>query len=173
MNILASECGFLIPKSRECRWNSDISDVDYPCILKPDKNRRDQRKDFKTKICDSREQLSYALEKVSHDSCFVLQQYIPKQYDALVYGCRTMDNKVVLPGVLMKDRWDIGGDGVHGYLSDEIPQSISHTSIERFLEKIDYQRLSEPGFYSPSRKRPHGNPLFWGKSKLRKDRYHF
>ena len=138
MNKLASDCGFLIPKSRDCRWNSDISNVEYPCLLKPDKNRRDYRKDFKTMVCDNKEQLSHVLEKVSHDSCFVLQQYIPKQYDALVYGCRTMDDKVVLPGVLMKDRWDIGGDGVHGYLSDEIPQSISRTAIERFLDKIDY-----------------------------------
>ena len=138
MNQLASDCGFLIPKSRVCQWNSDISDVEYPCILKPDKNRRDHSKDFKTMICENKEQLSRVLERVSHDSCFVLQQYIQKQYDALVYGCRTMDGKVVLPGVLMKDRWDIGGDGVHGFLSDNIPQSISRTAIEKFLARIDY-----------------------------------
>ena len=141
MNQLATECGFLIPKSGQCRWDTDISNVKYPCLLKPDKNHFDHDKDFKTKICSSEEELSMVLGNVSKESCFVLQEYISKEYDALVYGFRGRNGAVSIPGVLMKDRWDKGGDGTHGYLSTNIPSSISLNAIEKFLSKIDYKGL--------------------------------
>ena len=138
MNQLAMECGFLIPKSMECRWDTDVSTVTYPCILKPNKNRRGLGKEFKTKKCESRDELCKVLNSVSKDSRFVLQEYVPKQYDALVYGCRTLEGEIVIPGVLMKDRWDIGGDGSHGYLTPEIPSSINILAIGKFLSFINY-----------------------------------
>ena len=140
MNQLASDCGFLIPESIKCFWDTDISKVKYPCIIKPDKNRLDHGKEFKTKICNDKQELEQLLRSVSKKSSFVLQEYIPKQYDALVYVYRGRNGKMVTPGVLMKDRWDNvnGGDGTHGYLTPTIPNSINLESIERFLSKIDY-----------------------------------
>lgn len=143
MSVLAKQCGFLIPNSTECKWDSDISHVKFPCLLKPNKNNRYHRKDFKTKRCDNREQLQAVLNSVDKQSVFVLQDYISKQYDALVYGCRTFSGKVIIPGVLLKDRWDRGdsGDGSHGYLTNDIPNSIKCESINKFLTEIDYYGL--------------------------------
>ena len=141
MNQLAQDCGFLIPQSMPCFWDTDISNVNYPCLLKPDKNRLNHVKEFKTTICSNKEELKKILDRVNHDSRFVLQEYIPKQYDALVYGYRVDDSHTVLSGILMKDRWDGCGDGSHGYLSNDIPFSISSKTIEQFLSKIDYQGL--------------------------------
>lgn len=141
MNQLATECGFLIPNSMKCQWNTDIRNIKYPCLLKPDKNRLGHGKAFKTKICTNEAELKEVIDNVSKESLFVLQEYIPKKYDALVYGCRTGEGKVILPGILMKDRWDIGGDGTHGYLTNKIPTSISIEAIERFLSQINFHGL--------------------------------
>ena len=146
MNKLARDCGFLIPVSMECKWDTDISRVKYPCLIKPNKNRRNHGKEFKTKTCENRFELVQVLNSVSKESQFVLQEYIPKQFDALVYGCRTIDGEVIVPGVLMKDRWDIGGDGSHGYLSPEIPHSINIEAIKKFLSIIDYIGLFSAEF---------------------------
>ena len=143
MNQLAQKCGFLIPKSMQCRWDTDISNVKYPCLIKPDKNRINHNSEFKTIICSNKDELKKILGNVSKDSVFVLQEYIPKQYDALVYGCRTASGKIILPGVNMRDRWDGGdsGNGSHGFMSPIIPKSISTESINKFLSNIDYQGL--------------------------------
>lgn len=143
MNQLAVKCGFLIPQSIPCQWDTDVSHVKYPCIIKPNKNRIDHGKEFKTKICDSEGELKRILGSVSKKSRFVLQEYIPKNCDALVYGYRGREGEVVIPGVLMKDRWDDenGGDGTHGYLTPNIPESINLKSIDRFLSEIDYRGL--------------------------------
>lgn len=138
MNQLAVECGFLIPQSIPCQWDTDISKVKYPCLLKPNKNRLDHGKEFKTKKCSNEIELKTVLNNVSKKSCFVLQEFVQQQYDALVYGCRTDSGKIVLAGVLMKDRWDTW-DGSHGYMTPELPNCISEQAIERFLSKIDYR----------------------------------
>lgn len=140
MNSIATRCGFLIPKSIKCQWDTDISQVKYPCLLKPDKNHRNHEKEFKTKRCDNVEELKNVLAGVEKESVFVLQNYIPKQYDALVYGCRTMSGQVIIPGALLKDRWD-GGDGSHGFLTPDVPQSINMNAIKEFLNEINYSGL--------------------------------
>ena len=141
MNQLAQDCGFLVPQSMPCRWDTDIRDVKYPCLLKPDKNRFNHVKEFKTTVCSNEKELKTILGIVSKKSCFVLQEYIPKQFDALIYGCRQMDGAVIISGVLMKDRWDVGGDGSHGYLTPDIPKYIGIKEIELFLKEINYHGL--------------------------------
>jgi predicted ATP-grasp superfamily ATP-dependent carboligase len=71
----------------------------------------------------------------------VLQEFIQKDADLLIYGCRTNSGKTIVAGTLIKKRWDEKGDGSYGYLTDEKPESIRIELIERFLCEINYTGL--------------------------------
>lgn len=141
MGQMAQRIGFDVPASRECKWDTDINSVDYPCLLKPDKNRVDHQKEFKTKICYSREELESTLKAVEKDSVFVLQDYVSKIADALIYGCRTLSGEVIIAGMNWKTRWDSGGNGSFGYTTGVIPETIKLDLIEKCLSEIDYTGL--------------------------------
>lgn len=141
MGMLAKECGFTIPQSKSCQWNTPIDDVIFPCVLKPDKNRRDHKKEFKTKICKDRGELQAVLSQVDKGSHFILQEYIDKECDVLIYGCRTLEGEIILPGVYIKNRWDRGGDGSHGIMDQTIPNFISCEAINEFLTKVNYHGI--------------------------------
>lgn len=125
MTKIAKELGFDIPSSRECKWDSNIEDISYPCILKPTHQTLGKFNEFKFKICKDKASLKRVLRFVRKGSTFILQQYIPKESVALVYGCRTLDRQVHLAGVLEKDRFCDNGDGSHGILMSEIPPYIN------------------------------------------------
>lgn len=141
MTKIAAEIGFDIPISRECKWNSNIEDVQYPCLLKPTNQTLGKYNEFKFKICKDRSSLKKTLRFVRKDSSFILQQYIPKESVALVYGCRTIDGRTHLAGVLEKDRFCDNGDGSHGVLLADFPCYIKPELIEKFMEKVDFYGL--------------------------------
>lgn len=141
MSKLAKELGFLVPASRVCKWDSDISDVQFPCIIKPSQMTNGHINEFKFLICDNKKQLNNTLKYVRHESEFILQQYIPKESVALVYGARMNDGEVKTAGVLIKDRFLACGDGSHGMLKISYPNGIDEELIRKFLVKIDYYGL--------------------------------
>lgn len=141
MTKIASELGFDVPKSRECKWNSNIDDVEYPCLLKPTHQTLGKYNEFKFRVCKNRLALRNTLRFVRKESSFILQQYIPKESVALVYGCRTLNGKTHLAGVLEKDRFCDNGDGSHGVLMSNFPSYIKAELIEKFMEKVDFYGL--------------------------------
>lgn len=141
MTKIAKELGFDIPSSRECKWDSNIEDISYPCILKPTHQTLGKFNEFKFKICKDKASLKRVLRFVRKGSTFILQQYIPKESVALVYGCRTLDRQVHLAGVLEKDRFCDNGDGSHGILMSEIPPYINANLIQSFLDRVDFVGL--------------------------------
>ena len=138
MVALAQKHGFLIPESRLCRWDSDISDMEYPCIIKPAHTTPGHRNEFKYKICKNEKALRKALKYVRHETDFVLQQYIPKESVALVYGARMTNGVVIIAGTLLKDRFAACGDGTHGRLTNQKIEGIEEEQIKSFLDEIDY-----------------------------------
>lgn len=138
MTEIAKELGFDIPSSKECKWDSNIEDISYPCLLKPTHQTLGKFNEFKFKICKNEASLKRTLRFVRKGSNFILQQYIPKESVALVYGCRTLDRQVHLAGVLEKDRFCDNGDGSHGILMSEIPPYINTNLIQSFLNQVDY-----------------------------------
>ena len=138
MTSIAKELGFDVPESRECKWNSNIDDVKYPCLLKPTHQTQGKYNEFKFKVCKSHSELKNTLRFVRKESTFILQQYIPKESVALVYGCRTLDGKTHLAGVLEKDRFCDNGDGSHGVLMSEFPSYINPELIIKFMDKVDF-----------------------------------
>lgn len=141
MTQFAKELGFDVPNSRECHWNSNIDDVIYPCLLKPTHQTLGHYNEFKFKICKDAKALKHILGFVRKESTFILQQYIPKESVALVYGCRTLNGKIHLAGILEKDRFCDNGDGSHGVLVAEFPEYIKPDLIEKFMDKVDFYGL--------------------------------
>ena len=141
MTEIAEELGFDVPQSRICRWDSVIDDIEYPCLLKPTHQTLGKYNEFKFKICKNKKSLKNTLKFVRKDSSFILQQYIPKESVALVYGCRTLDGRTTLAGILEKDRFCDNGDGSHGVLLSDFPSYISPDLITQFIEKVDFYGL--------------------------------
>lgn len=141
MTEMAEHLGFFVPKSRICRYNSNIEDVEFPCLLKPTNQTYGKYNEFKFRICKDKKSLKNTLKFVRKDSNFILQQYIPKESVALVYGCRTLDGKTYLAGVLEKDRFCDNGDGSHGVLLRNFPSYISSDLITKFVESVDFYGL--------------------------------
>ena len=141
MTNIARELGFDVPESMECNSETDLQNVSYPCLLKPTNQTLGRYNEFKFKVCKTAKQLKRTMRYVRKESKFILQQYIPKESVALVYGCRTLDGKTHLAGVLEKDRFCDNGDGSHGVLMANFPEYIKTDLIERFMEKVDFYGL--------------------------------
>lgn len=141
MTELAMELGILCPKSRYCQWDSNIEDVDYPCLIKPSHQKPGHYNEFKFKICKNKSELQNTLRCVRHDSEFILQQCIQKKKDLLVYGTRLWNGRTLLAGAFIKDRHTDDGSGSHGLLTANIPSCVDVDKTAEFLERIDYHGL--------------------------------
>ena len=141
MGEIAERLGFIVPQSMVCKYDTDISCVKYPCILKPSHLKEGHYNEFKFKICNKESELRNTLKYVNKDSEFILQQYIPKERDFLVYGCRLIDGTCLIAGVLIRDRFVNNGETSHGIVSSNLPDSIDVLLIEKFLKEIDYHGL--------------------------------
>lgn len=141
MTELAQEIGILCPDSRYCKWNSSLEGVEYPCLIKPAHQKPGHYNEFKFKICKNESELRNILSMVRHDSEFILQQYVLKEKDLLVYGARMWDNKTILAGAMIRDRWADSGSSSHGLITDSIPSCVDTKKIATFLDKIDYHGL--------------------------------
>lgn len=141
MTEMAEQLGFVVPKSRKCKYNSNIEDVEFPCLLKPTNQTYGKYNEFKFRVCKDKKSLQTTLKFVRKNSTFILQQYIPKENVALVYGCRTLDGNTYIAGVLEKDRFCDNGDGSHGVLLRDFPRYIPTELIVRFIETVDFYGL--------------------------------
>lgn len=141
MTTLAEEIGILCPKSRAIKKGEDISDIQYPCLIKPSHQKPGHYNEFKFKICKNANALKKTLRYVRPDSEFIVQQYIPKELDLLVYGGRMWDDNTIFAGAFIRDRWADSGSSSHGYFTENIPQCADTSKILEFLERIDYHGL--------------------------------
>lgn len=141
MTQLAVEIGILCPESQYCQWDTNIEDIEYPCLIKPSHEKPGHYNEFKFKVCKNKTELKRTLKVVRHDSEFILQRCIPKEKDLLIYGARMWDGNTILAGAFIKDRLAECGSGSHGILTSKIPQSIDTSKISEFLDKIDYHGL--------------------------------
>lgn len=138
MTKLAKEHHFLCPDSILIKWDSDISNIKYPCIIKPSHEQPGQYNEFKVKICRNASELRRTLRYVRHNSEFILQQYIEKEFDLLVYGTRLMSGDTILAGSMIRDRYADSGSASHGYITNKICASANINGINSFLSTIDY-----------------------------------
>lgn len=141
MTALAEEIGILCPQSKEVRWNSPIEGIAYPCLIKPCRQEPGHYNEFKFRICKNERELKQTLRFVRRESVFILQQYIRKERDLLVYGGRLYDDKTVIAGAMIRDRFADSGSSTHGYITCDVPECVDTTKIVQFLERINYYGL--------------------------------
>lgn len=141
ITAFASELGIHCPKSKLIKWNSDISDVSYPCIIKPAHETPGYYNEFKFKVCKNKKELIKNLRLVRKESEFIVQDFIEKERDLLIYGCRMRDGETKFAGAFIKDRWDDSGSGSHGIITNVIPRCVSLELIKQMLDKINYYGL--------------------------------
>lgn len=141
MTVLAEEIGILCPKSKKIKKDSAIVGIEYPCLIKPSHQKPGHYNEFKFKICKNKATLKRTLRYVRQDSEFILQQYIPKKLDLLVYGGRMRDGKTIIAGAFIRDRWADSGSSSHGYFVENVPQCADVAKVQEFVERIDYYGL--------------------------------
>ena len=138
MGLIASECGITIPETFLIP-HSSIEDVNFfPAIIKP---CSPTEKEFKIKVVKNKKLLLEAAKHFIPNKRYVVQTYIKKDADGLVYGCRTWNGTTHLAGICVRNRWSDDDCGSYGYIMDVIPDSVCKTGIEHFLERIDFHGL--------------------------------
>lgn len=139
MTSFAEDCGILCPKSKYVNKKSSVDDITYyPCIIKPSHERLGHYNEFKFKICNNKRSLNRVLKFVNPESHFIVQQYIKKRLDVLVYGGRMFDGQTILAGAFIRDRWADSGSSSHGVITPDIPSCIDTNAIAKFLDEIEY-----------------------------------
>ena len=110
--------------------------ITYPCIIKPLKSISGSKNDIQ--ICIDKNHLNNAI-KETKTSELLIQQYIKKDFDILLIGCRLLSNgDVILPGIFKKYRWAANGDGSWGIITNKITDFFDKETIVRFLNNLNY-----------------------------------
>lgn len=138
MTKLAEEIGIDVPVSKFVQWDTNVDDVHCPCFIKPSHQKPGHYNEFKFKYCETLADLKNTLKFVRHDSVFIVQQYIMKEKDLLVYGCRTPKGETFIAGGLVTDRFAVGNGSSYGYVDSKVHPSIDTEKIREFLERIGY-----------------------------------
>lgn len=141
MTKLAKEIGIDVPNSKLVMWNTDVDDVECPCFIKPSHQKPGHYNEFKFKYCETLDDLKNTLKYVRHDSVFIVQQFIKKEKDLLVYGCRTPQGETIIAGGLVTDRFAVGNGSSYGYIDSKVHNSIDTSKIRLFLDTIGYVGL--------------------------------
>lgn len=137
---IAEEIGFTVPKSIMVTADSTIPDgLIFPCLIKPAKYPSNRKKEFKMIKCDNREQLRKILCHVRKDSVFIVQEYIPKDVEIFINGCRTWDKEITIAGTCYRDRYY--NDISHGHFTKGISELIDMNLVKAMLERIDFYGL--------------------------------
>lgn len=139
MGRVAKEAGFLIPKSQKYKVGDTSFEVPFPVILKPVYSVG--RKEFKTKVFRTKKDFIHFAKYLNPNNRYIMQQFIEREHDIVVYGCRVPSGRTVLAGHHTLERWSDDGGGSYGHLSPEVPQYLNPEAIAKFLEMIDYYGL--------------------------------
>ena len=137
MGQVAEEAGLLTPKTQVYSIEDCEVEVPFPIILKP--LHSTGRVEFKTKQLNDIKELESFKKYLNPNNRYLLQQYIKKEFDVVIYGCRLPDGALVLAGHHTLERWSDDGGGSYGHLSPEIPGYIDVNALTRFFEIIDYK----------------------------------
>lgn len=99
---IAAKSGFRVPKSWDVESLNEIpGDIVFPCIIKSLVAMEGSKSDLL--VCDDLEQLKKNLALVlSRTPRVQVQQYIEKDYDFDVMGCRFSDGEIYIPVCLKK-----------------------------------------------------------------------
>lgn len=138
MGKIAEECGIKIPQTYLYPKYNIEKIKHFPVVIK---SNDPTSKDIKIKLAENQEELLKISKTFFPDKEYVIQQYIEKEADGLIYGCRSWKKQTIIAGICIRNRWSDDGCGSFGYITPDIPTSINIKGIETFLEKIDFKGL--------------------------------
>ena len=143
---LATRIGLNVPFSQKIGYDSICDFNIFPCLIKPAFKETGVRHLFKTRICHNEIELHQTQSLFDRKGTYVFQQYIKKEKEILIYGCRFVCGIVVYAGSFTKYRWSIGGDGSYGVIDSRIPSCIDVGKLSLFVQEIDYRGLFSAEF---------------------------
>lgn len=129
---LADEVGMNVPKTFELKTNTELKEFSYPCVIKPIKQTASVHKRFKYIVVNNEKEAKAFMSELNDDDNYLVQQYVNREEEFLMYGCRLNNGDVVVPGAIIKDRWH------HGRVVKEIPPTVSVELMKKFLSRIEY-----------------------------------
>lgn len=138
MTEMAAAAGLSVPVTLEyvCGTSLPVS-IPFPCMVKPAKSIEGSKSEMR--VCYNVSELESVAAKHSQGHKLLLQQYIQKEFDILLLGCRCPNGKVFLSGIFQKMRWVcMGGDGSFGKITTNIEQWLDKKNVELFLGKLNY-----------------------------------
>lgn len=135
---IAAKYGIKVPQTYCISSVNEIpSTLLFPCLIKPQKSIDGSKSEIR--ICDTKEELIRSID-TSLKHKFLVQEYIQKDFDILLNGCRLLSNgETILQGIFKKFRWSSnGGDGSWGVITSDIEKYIDRNNVESFLRELDY-----------------------------------
>lgn len=144
----ASDANLKIPSSILFDAETDSIEgkhIIYPCLIKPANSSMATKDNFR--ICTSERDLNSSIDEIkSVCKKIIIQEYIDRQYEYLIYGLRTPANEIVIPGGLKKIHYCNSNNNLgmmtYAYASAEVPKQLSDFSkVEKFLDDIDYHGI--------------------------------
>lgn len=146
MGRVAKEAGILVPKAQSYKPGDTKFSVPFPIILKP--VYIEGRVEFKTKVINSREELIKFSHRLNPNNRYLMQQFINRSYDIVIYGCVLPNGDMKLAGHHTLERWSDDGGGSYGHLYPDIPEYLNPSGLKHFFNLIGYHGLfsAEYGF---------------------------
>lgn len=136
---IARQCGVTVPKTWKIRKDGEIpEDMVYPCIAKPELSIKGSKSEIK--ICRNKDQLSQAL----NGRDYLIQEFIEKDYEAIMWGTSIDEDKYYIPGVARKMRQYPSEQGVTSYgvlESFQHHKTLNEGAIYRYLRDLGYQGM--------------------------------
>lgn len=136
---VAARAGVLTPRTWICRRGTEIpEDILYPCIAKPIKSIDGSKVDIR--ICKTEHELREALDKRD----YLVQQFIEKDYEVILWGTSIGNGEYFLSGVTRKIRQYPTEWGLSSYCVLEDFKShpgLDKDAIIRFLKLLNYNGM--------------------------------
>lgn len=136
---MAQQVGLNVPKTVYYKRGDPIPlDIVFPAIVKQERSTEGRKR--KMLVCKDERDLKIAIEHLPETNDFLIQQYVKRDYELLLIGCRLNNGKNWIPAVFKKERWMLkGGDGSYGIISTRVPDYfIEINKVQLLLEKMDY-----------------------------------
>lgn len=135
---IASQCGISIPWSLTYRVDEPIpDDIKFPCLIKPIKSINGSKQDIR--IFQTKEELENYFSEPRVTKEYIIQEFIDKEYELVLIGCRTVSKRTFLPAHLRKTRSVGAGDETScGYIRRGLPSNINIDSYIHYLDQLNY-----------------------------------
>ena len=136
---LARQAGLTVPQTVYYHRGEMLPDnITYPAIVKQERSTEGRKR--KMLVCSNKKELEDAIGCLAETNELLIQQYVKRDHELLLIGCRLTDGRVWLPAVFKKERWMLkGGDGSYGIISTCVDKYFHQTDeVKRLLETMDY-----------------------------------